>query len=78
MAIPSFSDNQLMEISKILGDTTSGFSGKGAGRRSLLLWVSRPRRDHEAGPTLLWPAAGTSERRIRHEGLSSSRATGVR
>ncbi len=28
MAIPRLTDNQLMEISKILGDTTSGFTGR--------------------------------------------------
>jgi uncharacterized protein (TIGR02391 family) len=31
MVIPSFSDNQLMEISKILGHTASGFSGRELG-----------------------------------------------
>lgn len=31
MAIPRFSDNQLMEISKILGHTASGFSGRELG-----------------------------------------------
>jgi uncharacterized protein (TIGR02391 family) len=31
MAIPNFSDNQLMEISKILGHTTSGFTGRELG-----------------------------------------------
>ncbi len=27
MAVPSFTDNQLMEISKVLGDTSAGFTG---------------------------------------------------